>query len=138
MVVGEIDCRLDTGIIKHKTKFPRKTLEEIIINTVEKYVAYILEINSRCHHNIIFQGIPCPNIDTEACSDKKLEQLIMVIKIMNLQLEATLLEKGFRFLDVYKLTDRGDGFSNSIWHIDNIHLSPNGFLEAWNQYCAQL
>ena len=27
-------------------------------------------------------------------------------------------EKGLGYLDVYKLTNRGDGLSNGIWHID--------------------
>jgi len=42
--------------------------------------------------------------------------------------------RDFDFLDVHRLTDRGDGFSNSIWHIDNYHLSPEGFLQAWSNY----
>ena len=46
-------------------------------------------------------------------------------------------EKGFNFLDVHKLTDRGDGISNTIWHIDDTHLSPEGFLEAWNRYVPE-
>ena len=40
-------------------------------------------------------------------------------------------EKGLGYLDVYKLTNRGDGLSNGIWHIDGTHLSPEGVLEAW-------
>jgi hypothetical protein len=38
---------------------------------------------------------------------------------------------GFNFLDLHKLTDRGDGFSNGKWHIDQYHLSPAGMQEAW-------
>ena len=38
---------------------------------------------------------------------------------------------GFGFLDVHKITDRGDGFSNLVWHIDSNHLSPEGIQEAW-------
>ena len=43
-------------------------------------------------------------------------------------------EKAFGFLDVHKLTNRGDGLSNRKWHIDGLHLSPDGMLEAWRQY----
>ena len=43
-------------------------------------------------------------------------------------------EKGFGFLDVHELTDRGDGFSNGIWHIDQFHLSPDGVIEAWSNH----
>jgi hypothetical protein len=38
---------------------------------------------------------------------------------------------------VHKLTNRGDGFSNAVWHIDNIHLSPDGMLEAWRKYASK-
>ncbi len=136
LTIGEIDCRLDSGIIRHKKTSPKKEIEGIIISTVENYLNYIVEINQRHQHNIIIQGVPCPNIDTGPYSEKEIDQLINVIEIMNFQLETKSKAKGFCFLDVRKLTDRGDGLSNSIWHIDNIHLSPDGFLEAWNQYSA--
>ena len=45
-------------------------------------------------------------------------------------------EIGFGFLDVYKLTDRGDGFCNQSWHIDEYHLSPEGIHEAWRIHSA--
>ena len=44
---------------------------------------------------------------------------------------------GFGFLDLYKLTDRGDGFSNTIWHLDTNHLSPEAMYEAWRIHALQ-
>ena len=41
VVIGKIDCRLDTGIIAHKGKFPEKQMKEIISNTIENYLNYI-------------------------------------------------------------------------------------------------
>ena len=38
------------------------------------------------------------------------------------------------FLDAVKLTNRGDGYSNRIWHVDEIHHSPDGMLQAFNHY----
>ena len=137
LTIGEIDCRLDSGIIKHKNKFPEKEIEEIIVTTVENYLTYIVEINSAYQHNIIIQGIPCPNIDTGTCSEKEVTQLIEVIKKFNYEVKNKSKKKGFEFLDVHNLTDRGDGFSNAIWHIDSIHLSPEGFLEAWSRYASK-
>ena len=134
LAIGEIDCRLDSGIIKHKNKFPEKEVEEIIATTIENFLTYIVKNNSDCQHNIIIQGIPCPNIGTEAYSEKEVMQLIEVIKKFNCELKNKSKEKGFEFLDVYKLTDRGDGFSNAIWHIDSIHLSPDGMIEAWRRH----
>ena len=137
LAIGEIDCRLDSGIMKHKNKFPEKEIEEIIVDTVENYLTYIAKNNSGYQHNIIIQGVPCPNIDTGTCSEKEVTQLIEVIKKFNCELKKKSKKKGFEFLDVHKLTDRGDGFSNAVWHIDNFHLSPEGFLEAWSRYVSE-
>ena len=64
-------------------------------------------------------------------------QLIEVIKTFNCELQSMSKKKGFGFLDVHKLTDRGDGFSNALWHIDDFHLTPDGVLEAWRTYAAE-
>ena len=60
-----------------------------------------------------------------------------MIKKFNHELEIRSVREGFEFLDVHKLTDRGDGFSNALWHIDNFHLSPDGFLEAWQRHVSK-
>tara|TARA_B100001250_G_scaffold134910_1_gene115361 strand:- start:690 stop:2879 length:2190 start_codon:yes stop_codon:yes gene_type:complete len=134
LAIGEIDCRLNSGIIEHKNKFPEKDIEEIIADTIENYLTYIMKNNCDYQHTVIIQGVPCPNIDTGTYTEKEVMQLIEVIRQFNIELENKSREKGLEFLDVYKLTDRGDGFSNALWHIDKIHLSPEGFLEAWRRY----
>ena len=131
LAIGEIDCRLDSGIIKYKNKFPEKHLREIIETTVGNYLSYVVSTNASYQHNIRIQGVPCPNIDVENHAEKDVAELIDVIRIFNCELKSKSREKGFQFLDVHKLTDRGDGFSNGTWHIDNHHLSPEGFMEAW-------
>jgi hypothetical protein len=137
LAIGEIDCRLDSGIIKHKNKSPKKQIAGIIATTVENYLTYIEINNCDYQHNIIIQGVPCPNIDTGTYSEKEVTQLIEVIRKFNYELKNKSREKGFEFLDVHKLTDRGDGFSNAIWHIDKTHLSPKGFLEAWRRHVPE-
>ena len=137
LTIGEIDCRLDSGIMKHKNKFPEKEIDEIIVTTIENYLTYIVKNNSAYQHNIIIQGVPCPNIDTGTSSGKEVTQLIEMIRKFNCELKNKSKRKGFEFLDVHKLTDRGDGFSNAEWHIDNNHLSPEGFLEAWSRYISK-
>jgi tetratricopeptide (TPR) repeat protein len=137
LAIGEIDCRLNSGIIKHKNKFPEKKIEEIIVTTVENYLIYIVKNNSGYQHNIIIQGVPCPNIEIAARTEKEQTLLVEVIRKFNCELKNKSKEKGFGFLDVHKLTDRGDGLSNTIWHIDQFHLSPEGFLEAWGRYVSE-
>jgi Flp pilus assembly protein TadD len=134
LAIGEIDCRLDSGIIEYKNKFPDRQIKQIILSTIEDYFAYITNKNFTHQHKIIIQGVPCPNIDARNHTQKDIKQLVEVIKVFNCELEAKSKKKGFGFLDVYKLTNKGDGLSNKFWHIDSIHLSPDGMLEAWRLY----
>ena len=60
--------------------------------------------------------------------------LVEVIRDFNFELKYKVREKGFSFLDVHKLTDRGDGIPNVVWHLDSVHLSPDGVLEACRRY----
>ena len=137
LTIGEIDCRLDSGIIKHKKKLPKKDLENLIMITVENYLNYIFNINTYFQHKIIIQGVPCPNINKKNSEKKEIEQLINLINIFNFNLENKAKEKGFNFFDVHKLTDNGNGFSNNDWHIDEYHLSPKALLEAWDLYASK-
>ena len=134
LAVGEIDCRIDSGIIPHKNKFPEKEIKEIILTTVGNYLTYIVNNNSDCQHNIVIQGVPCPNIGIECHAQKEVTQLMEVIKIFNFELKIKSEEKGLGFLDIHNLTDRGDGFSNNVWQIDGNHISPEVMLEAWSRY----
>ena len=137
LAIGEIDCRLNTGIIKYKNKFPEKHINEIIQTTVKNYITYIVNNNSHYKHNIIIQGIPCPNIDIRNHAQKKIEQLVEVINIFNSELKTQSREKGFGFLDIHQLTNNGDGLSNSFWHIDDFHVSPEGMQEAWRRHNSE-
>ena len=134
LAIGEIDCRLSGGIIAHNNKFPNKSIKEIILTTVENYLEYIINSNSDCQHKVIIQGVPCPNIDISNHSQNDIKQLIEVINIFNYELKKLSKEKGFGFLDLYKFTDKGEGLSNSVWHVDDYHLSPEGMQEAWRIY----
>lgn len=137
LTIGEIDCRLDSGIIKHKNKFPEKDINSLISTTVERFLAYVHRVNSNYKHSIIVQGVPCTNVSEHEFKHTDLIQLVKVIDLFNCELKSRSKTKGFGFLDVHKLTDRGDGFSNSTWHIDDIHLSPDGVIEAWRRYEAE-
>ena len=129
--IGEIECRLNSGILKLRNTHREKDVSQLISNTIENYLNYINKINSNCNHKIIIQGIPCPNINTKYISKEKVTELVDLIREFNIQLKNKSTEIGFRFLDLYTLTDRGDGLSNQSWHIDEYHLSPEGMNEAW-------
>ena len=134
LTIGEIDCRINDGILKHKKKKSLNYVKPLIHSTIENYINYVCKINSVYKHNIIIQGVPCPNIREDDISKEERSELIKLIRSFNSLLKTKAKENKFGFLDVGKLTDRGDGYSNKIWHIDEIHLSPEGMLKSWNNY----
>ena len=132
LTFGEIDCRLDSGILKHLEKHPEKDEKNLIKKTISNFLSYINKLNLVKKCDIIIQGIPCPNININF-KDNKIEKLINLIKNFDDELRKQTVEAGYKFLDLHELTNRGDGFSNSIYHIDEYHLTPEGFLEAWKR-----
>ena len=78
--------------------------------------------------------MPCPNIDRSKISSSKLQKLISLINDFNHVLMKKAHIFGYSFLDLHSLTDRGDGFSNGIYHLDSNHLTQEAMLEAWKSY----
>jgi tetratricopeptide (TPR) repeat protein len=132
--IGEIDCRLDDGILKHIKKHPSKNQSALIKSTIENYLLYVYNATYNKSNHVIIQGVPCPNIDPAKVEKNDLSILIEFIKIFNYELRAKSKKIGFEFLDLHELTDRGDGYSNGVWNIDNCHLSPAGMLQAWKRH----
>jgi tetratricopeptide (TPR) repeat protein len=133
IAIGEIDCRLDTGIIVHKRKYPGKRMKEIISNTIENYLNYIVNNNLDYEHEIIIQGVPCHNLDVRNHSAKDIKQLSEVIQMFNYELKMQSIEKGFGFLDTHQLTNTKDGLTDGSWHLDEYHLSPQSIQKAWRR-----
>ena len=137
LAIGEIDCRSDAGILKHHQKYPEKSKSDLIAVTVKNYLDFILKTTSPYSHKVTIQGVPCPNIDRTSIPEQSIDELTELIRDFNAALQNQSTERGFNFLDVHQLTDRGDGFSNAIWHLDTYHLSPDGMLEAWRKHHSQ-
>lgn len=129
--IGEIDCRLDDGILNHIKKYPTKSRNEMIVSTINNYLIYISKALTPLNHTITIQGVPCPNINISKKDENDVSTLIEFIDEFNDVLEQRSHFFGFNFLDLHKMTNRGDGFSNGKWHIDRNHLSPAGMQEAW-------
>ena len=134
LAFGEIDCRLEAGIIFHNNKFPKKPIKEIIQTTINSYLTYVTNNNVERQHRIIIQGVPCPNININDQSQEDVKRLAETIKVFNYELRTQSKDRGFGFLDTHQLTNKGDGLSNGSWHIDGYHLSPEGMREAWKRY----
>lgn len=128
---GEIDCRFDSGIIKNKEKNPRKSIDDIIEKTVNGFIIYISELNKEFNHNLIFQAVPCPNLQLMYYAEGNYQELNYVINSFNILLKRKVKEIGQHYLDIHSLTNRGDGFSNNKYHVDGYHLSRDAMIKAW-------
>ena len=127
--VGEIDCRIDEGIMRVIHNSPKVKLNELILKTVTNYINYVIKLNRELNHTIIIQGVPCPNINFKNYNLARIRQLSEVIKTFNRDLREVSKKKKLKFLDLYNLTNDGEGFSNGLWHIDTHHISQGGMLK---------
>ena len=137
VTIGEIDCRIDTGIMKYHAKNDKKDIKKIVNDTVTSFINCLSVNNLLMKHKIIIQGVPCPSFTKNKPVEKEPGQLAKLISQFNATLEKQAKRAEFDFMDVHAITDRGDGYSNGIWHIDSTHLSPDGFLEAWKMHISR-
>ena len=102
--------------------------------TIINYLNYIYKVVAPYSFKVTIQGVPCPNLNLDSNNAKDIFNLINLIQEFNSILKKHAIFFGFSFLDLHKLTDRGDGFSNAKWHLDQYHLSPAGMQEAWRSH----
>jgi tetratricopeptide (TPR) repeat protein len=131
LMIGEIDCRHDEGIIQAQKKSPDHLLDDIARSTIKSYLSYVTWVAARRGHRLIIAGVPAPNIQMASLSKDEAGQLVHLIRIFNATLKEQALPVGMGFLDVYALTDRSDGIASGDWHIDTHHLLPSAFAEAF-------
>lgn len=135
LLIGEIDCRPDEGIITAWKKSPDKSLEGVGQATASAYVAYVARVAAQYGHQIIVGGVPAPNRRLDILAVEDATQLVSLIRAFNVVLKNQALLAGMDFLDLHALTDRGDGIAGGQWHIDFNHLYPAAMAEAFGRYC---
>jgi tetratricopeptide (TPR) repeat protein len=134
LTIGEIDCRPTEGIIKALRKSPETSLEALCQSTSGAYLRYVTEIGTRYGHRIVVAGVPAPRISEVSVSETS-AQHIRLIRTFNKILRDLVLAARMDFLDLYSLTDSGDGIASGEWHIDTHHLSPTAMIEAFDRHC---
>ncbi|NVZ10113.1 tetratricopeptide repeat protein [Allochromatium humboldtianum] len=131
--VGEIDCRINEGIIAASKKYPNLSLESIATSTVTQFMDYLDKISSRYGLKIILSGVPAVNSANIHFSRDDLDKLAYVIGLVN-SLMCKLSENyGFDFLDLYSMTHSESGVSGGSFHIDSVHLVPAAIIEAFEK-----
>ena len=126
---GEIDCRLNEGIIEYYFKM-RLDLNDIIYQTVNGYIEYSESILSKLQIKRIYMGIAAPVINDLNSIDKVRTSLrIRVIELFNKALIKITTDRQLNFIDVYKLTVNNEGFSNLKYMCDDVHLDPSSLKD---------
>lgn len=133
VVVGEIDCRLEEGVLDHLRRTPGADRDQVIATTVRDGVAFVAAATAAAGHRVILQGVPCPHLKGHP-GGPDLDALVDLIAAFNIALRTEAAAAGFAFLDVHALTDTGGGRSDGRWHIDNHHLIPEATTQAFERH----
>ena len=131
---GEIDCRLDEGILPYYQR-TGGDLEHLISDQTERYVGYIDVATTPRRLRPILVGVPAPHLDAlkaqhpdASAEDKAL--LIDIVKFFNMGLRRAAAERGWRMLDVFALSAGPDGKASGEKHVDDYHLKPETLVLA--------
>jgi hypothetical protein len=134
---GEIDCRLDEGILPYY----RRTggdLEQLISDQVGRYVDHVVVAAAPRRLAPLFVGVPAPHLDLlsprypDASADDK-ALLIDVVKVFNIYLRRAAARHGCRMIDVFAISAGPDGKASGEQHIDDYHLKPGALDLALRQ-----
>ncbi|MDB2562509.1 tetratricopeptide repeat protein [Sulfurimonas sp.] len=121
--IGEIDCRVDEGILPYCKKIGCD-IERYIDDLVSSYIRYIVEAIKVKVIEVIIYGVPAP--------DNNNMELIRTIQLFNEKLQRNCKKYDFEFLNPYLITSDVYGKSNGIYHIENVHLKPSTLQEIVN------
>ena len=127
--IGEIDCRIEEGIIRFFKK-SNKTLFDIIQKTIKGFIDFTESHLRKNNIQAVYFGIPAPVISERNLNFWNSDQalLVEVVKTFNQILKDELQKVDTKFLDIYPMTCNKSGSSNNKYMIDKTHLHPI-FLE---------
>jgi len=128
---GEIDCRSNEGFITAARKLDQP-MEELINKTTEGYVNWFFEQNLAREHSLYFLNVPAPVYNNKRNSDVNSEVANTVL-LFNTSLKKYAERYGFKVVDVFKFTLGNQGFSNGLFHVDDVHLGANAISEIERQ-----
>ena len=128
---GEIDCRVNEGIITASEKTGRK-VSEIVDETVGGYVSWFLNENIANQHSQYFFNVPAPAYIPEL-SEGFNNKMAEVVSLFNAALSKKLQNLDEMMIDVYEHTRNDKGYSNGQYHCDGVHLDARIIPNIQNQ-----
>ncbi|MDR3482686.1 MAG: tetratricopeptide repeat protein [Burkholderiaceae bacterium] len=133
--IGGLDCFPGKGILEICQKNPAASLQDVALATIGGYVAYVSRIVAPYGHRAIVGGVQAPCIGLVQSLPDTAQQLVAFVRLFNAILKEKARAAGMDFLDIYAMTDRGDGIASDDWYIDLYHLLPRAFPEAFDKHC---
>jgi hypothetical protein len=127
---GEIDCRHNEGILAAWKKSKDRTLDELVLSTIRDYISYVSNIAGKYGHKFIICAIPAVNIHQDISPELKTE-VANLVGMFNYKLKEETLARNLGFLDIYALTDKGNGIANKEFYIDEHHLIPSTYAKCF-------
>lgn len=132
--VGEIDCRRDEGIFKSWQKNRTGSLHQRVETTVGNFITYLAALRQGCGLEITVAGVPASRRVADADPAEENAEFLAMLGHFNQVLAERTRAAGMGFLDLFALTNAGDGRSNGAWHLDPIHLQPAAYGEAFARH----
>lgn len=132
--VGEIDCRINEGIIEYYDKNPEINLQSYIVKMVSSYGDYVLESAKSNDITVIFYGIPAPredyvheqeNFDSFTLTKERIKTHQHIVEYFNIALKHYADIHQCDFIDIYCYTNDRNGHASGQYHIDSNHLYPH-------------
>ncbi len=121
---GEIDCRLDEGILPVYRE-AMELVDKAIEAHVRDYVEYIERLSKEHKVIPIYYGVPALNNNYFNANSSDEASLRKIIRLYNEYLGRYVSEKEREIIDVYKMTNIDRGMSDGKFHIDRVHLLPS-------------
>ncbi|MFZ6656238.1 tetratricopeptide repeat protein [Undibacterium sp. TJN19] len=134
LTIGEIDCRIDGGVMKAWKKSPTTDMQAVINSTIDSYLNALVNLTQQKACKLIISGVPAHNLAEEAAKSEDMPVFTKVLRMFNEYLKQAALQRGMDFLDVFAMTDSGNSKSNQQWHIDEHHLRPDGVARAFSHH----
>lgn len=131
ITIGEIDCRIDSGILKASKKSGEISLEQRVHTTITAFLNFVATRAHSRQLKLIISGVPAYQMNENGHTEDELQEFGLFLSLFNANLKQQALARSMDFLDVFALTDKGGGRASQQWHIDEHHLRPDAILEAF-------
>ncbi len=121
---GEIDCRPDEGIFVHHKKSGKK-IKTIIMDMLDKYIAFIQQETKLRQLTPLIYGVPAPDYTRlPKLDDLDKQAFFELIAFFNEYLKKLSTENGWLFIDIYNKTCDLELCSSGKMYMEKFHVSP--------------